>query len=311
MNIVHTPLIHVIRSFNRFYTNVLGLLDQHLLDSKFSLAEVRVLYDIEHTENCTSKNLIKALRIDAGYLSRIIKRFEKNNLLYKVQSQEDGRIQYLYLTDEGKNTLFKLDCQSNNQISQLINSIPKQDQLAVVESMNIIENVFSKRTINTDRDIIIRNDLKPGDIGYLVHMHGWIYAKECGYNHMFEGYVCKTFYNFFENYNPEKDRLWLAESNGKIIGAIAIVGHSDVKAQLRWFILHPLYRGIGLGSKLLNEALNYCKDKHYNHIFLETTTDQKAAIKMYTAVGFSKVSENKSEMWGRTLVEQTYELHLP
>lgn len=311
MNIIHTSLISAIRSFNRFYTTVLGLLDHHLLDSDFSLAEIRVLHDIEHSKNCTSKDLIKALRIDPGYLSRIIKRFEKSNLLHKVQSQEDGRIHYLYLTDSGKDTLYKLDCQSNNQISQLISSLSKQDQLAVVESMNTIENVFSKKTINEDTNIKIRNDLKPGDIGYLVHMHGWIYAEECGYNHMFEGYVCKTFYNFFENYNPEKDRLWVAESKGKIIGAIAMVGHSDVKAQLRWFILHPSYRGMGLGGKLLNEALNYCKDKHYNQIFLETTTDQKAAIKMYTAAGFNKVSENKSEMWGRTLVEQTYELHLP
>lgn len=145
---------------------------------------------------------------------------------------------------------------------------------------------------------------------YLIHLHGWIYAQECGYNHAFEGYVCKTFYNFFENYSTEKDRLWFAEVNGKMIGAIAIVEHSAIQAQLRWFILHPVFRGDGLGTKLLNEAIKYCKEKGYHQVFLETTEDQKTAIKMYKRAGFKKVREHENKAWGKDLVEQTYELNL-
>ncbi|AOT72907.1 bifunctional helix-turn-helix transcriptional regulator/GNAT family N-acetyltransferase [Geosporobacter ferrireducens] len=311
MNSRYAPLIHIIRRFNRFYTNVLGLLDQHMLDSKFSLAEARILYDIGHTEKCTAKELIEGLRIDSGYLSRIIKRFVKDDLIYRVQSPEDGRVYYLYLTEKGKDTLSILDELSNDQIYQLINGLSEQDKISVVESMKSIENTLTEKPVLTDESVKIRCDLRPGDVGNLIHLHGWIYAEECGYNHVFEGYVCKTLYNLFENYSPEKDRFWFAEVNGKMIGAIAIIGHSEIQAQLRWFIIHPTFRKIGLGRKLMNEAMKYCKEKGYQHVFLETTEDQKTAIRMYMQAGFCKVSERESSLWGKDLVEQTYELYLP
>lgn len=160
-------------------------------------------------------------------------------------------------------------------------------------------------------EITLRSELKPGDAGLLIHLHGWIYAAECGYNYEFEGYVCKTLYQFFENYAPKKDRLWFAEANGEMIGAIAIVGHTVKKAQLRWFILHPAFRGMGLGAKLMREALDYCREKGYRHVFLETTQDQQQAIGMYKKAGFFKTAEKESQMWGRDLVEETYELLLP
>lgn len=159
-------------------------------------------------------------------------------------------------------------------------------------------------------DIKIRNDLRPGDVGALIHLHGWIYAEECGYNHIFEAYVCKTFYDFLLNYSPQKDSLWFAEVNGQMIGAIAIVGHSAIRAQLRWFILHPAFRGKGIGKTLLSESIAYCKDKGYQQVFLETTEDQEKAIAMYMKVGFMKVAEHENKTWGKALVEQTFELKL-
>ena len=158
--------------------------------------------------------------------------------------------------------------------------------------------------------ITFRSELKPGDVGQLIKMHGWIYAKECGYNHMFEAYVCKTFYDFFQNYSPEKDRLWFAESDGEMVGAIAVVGHTAARAQLRWFILHPDYRGMGLGSRLLKEALQYCKDRGYCNLFLETTQDQKTAIQMYQKAGFTKTAEHENHAWGKELVELTFEMNI-
>ncbi|AOY76489.1 bifunctional helix-turn-helix transcriptional regulator/GNAT family N-acetyltransferase [Clostridium formicaceticum] len=314
MNSAHKSLIHTIRRFNRFYTNILGLLDHHMLDSEFSLSEARVLYEIAHIENCTSKKLIEKLSIDPGYLSRIIKRFEKSGMTYRVQSTEDGRLYYLYLTDRGKETLLRLDELSDRQIFQMIFRLQEEKQKKLVEGMEVIENLLSAKPIlteeNTEAKVNIRCDLKPGDVGYLIHLHGWIYAKECGYNHIFEGYVCKTFYDFFENYHPEKDKFWFAEVKGNMIGAIAIVGHSAKKAQLRWFILHPKFRGMSIGNRLLNEAIQYCREKGYQSVFLETTEEQKTAIRMYEKVGFRKVAERENHGWGKNLLEQTFELNL-
>jgi DNA-binding MarR family transcriptional regulator/GNAT superfamily N-acetyltransferase len=310
VNSVSTPLIHAVRRFNRFYTNILGLLDQHLLNSEFSLSEARVLYEICHTEKCTAKNLSEELRIDPGYLSRMIKHFEKHGLTYRVQSTQDGRLYYLYLTDQGKDTLSKLDALSNRQIDQMLSRLPEQDQHKLAEGIQTIENALSGKPEPVREKIIIRSELKPGDIGFLIHLHGWIYAEECGYNHVFESYVCKTFYDLLENYNPKMDRFWFAQANGAMIGAIAIVGHSSQKAQLRWFILHPQFRGLGLGSTLLNEALQYSREKGFQKVFLETTEDQKTAIKMYMKAGFKKVAEHGNHTWGKNLVEQTFELNL-
>ncbi|MEC0328378.1 helix-turn-helix domain-containing GNAT family N-acetyltransferase [Paenibacillus macerans] len=307
MNSVHHPIIQAVRRFNRFYTNILGLLDQHMLNSDFSLSEARVLYEIGNTPNCTAKMLIELLSIDPGYLSRIIKRFEKMGLAYREQSKEDGRLYYLFLTDQGKETLARLNGLSDGQIYQMISRLPEQEQLQLAQGMQSIEAALSEKPALTGEEIVIRSELRPGDAGYLVHLHGWIY-QERGYNHRFEGYVCKTFYEFFENYSPGKDRFWFAEANGNMVGAIAIVEHSPDKAQLRWFVVHPQYRGIGLGRRLLDEAMNYCREKGYPKVFLETTEDQQQAIRMYTRVGFVKVAEHPSNDWGKPLVELTYEL---
>lgn len=304
------PFIHVIREFNRFYTNILGLLDRHMLDSEFSLSEARVLYEIGQKEKCTAKGLIEELKIDPGYLSRIIKRFENYDLTYRIQSTEDGRVYYLKLTDKGRGILSRLDKLSDGQIYNMISSLSDYDKKMLAKSMKTIENILSHKTVLTREMFKIRSVLNPGDVGNLIHLHGWIYAEECGYNHMFEGYVCKTFYDFFEKYSPEKDKIWFAEVNGEMIGAIAIVAHSAVKAQLRWFILHPRYRGIGLGNTLLGEAVQFCKEKGYKNVFLSTTEDQKTAIRMYMKAGFRKVSEFESSAWGKNLVEETYELYL-
>ncbi len=307
MESLHSPIVAAIRRFNRFYTNLIGLLDQHILNSAFSLSEARVLYEIGHYPNCTAKYLIEELRIDPGYLSRIIKRFETQGLTYRVQSNEDGRLYYLYLTELGQNTLAQIDQLSTRQIADLVERLPEFRQSSLVACMNTIETALSNQTDSLGARVTVRSELKPGDIGYLIHLHGWIYAAECGYNHRFEQYVCQTFDAFLEHYDAAQDRFWFAELDGEIIGAIAIVGHSAVKAQLRWFILHPQFRGIGLGKRLLQAALQFCSDQGYQTVFLETTNDQTTAIAMYRKAGFVKIAEHAAEIWGKRLVEQTYE----
>ncbi|WP_145044822.1 helix-turn-helix domain-containing GNAT family N-acetyltransferase [Paenibacillus xylanexedens] len=304
----HTSIIPIIRQFNRFYTKVLGLLDKHLLDSDFSLSEARVLYEIGHSEHCTASMLIEQLRLDPGYLSRMLKRFEKLGLTYRVQSKEDGRSSLLYLSELGKETLARMDALSDEQIRNMILELPDQSQRSIARSMTAIERELSSEP--TERRIHVRTELKPGDVGALIQLHGWVYAKECGYNHEFEAYVCKTFYDFLQTYSPDKDRFWLVESDHEIVGSIAVIGHPGERAQIRWFILHPDYRGMGMGKKLIQEAITYCREKGYRDVFLETTDDQKTAIAMYTKAGFVKTLEQENMGWGTHHIEQTYELHL-
>lgn len=307
MNLKDQSVVHAIRKFNRFYTNILGLLDKHMLDSAFSLSEIRVLYEIGNMDKCTAKKITEKLKMDSGYLSRVIKQFERRKLIYRIQSDDDRRWYFLYLTSEGENLLSDLQKQSDKHINQMIGSLTNNRKKKLLESMNTIEDCLAEKP---NQKVNIRYDLTPGDIGYLIYLHGWIYAEECGYNHVFEGYVCKTFYDFLEKYSPEKDRIWFAEINGEMIGSIAIVSHSDIKAQLRWFIIHPSFRGTGLGRDLFDKAINYCYDRKFQKVFLDTTQDQQTAIKMYRKQGFKKVSQVKNEAWGRVLTEEIYELTL-
>lgn len=297
-----------IRRFSRFYTRVLGLLDARLLSSEFTLSEVRVLYEIGTMERCTSKKLIDWLSIDAGYLSRIMKRFEKEGLAYKVQSPEDGRSYLLHLTDKGRETLARMDALSDEQVRELIGGLSERELKRLSDSMKVIESALAEE--KPIPEIGIRTEIRPGDLGMLVHLHGWIYASECGYNHIFEAYVCKTFYDWMRTYDPDTDRLWIAEVDGQIIGSLAIVGKPDNRAQLRWFIVHPDYRESGLGRRLFREAMTYCRSKGFDRVFLETTDDQEKAIGMYVKAGFRQTGEQANEAWGVRHTERTYELDL-
>lgn len=298
-----------VRSFNRYYTNVLGLLDQYMLGSEFSLSEVRVLHEIEKTEDCTAKKLAAILCMDPGYLSRILKRFAKYGLVEKKQSPEDGRSQYLRVTQSGKEKMVALNVRSDEQIGSLIQPLSEGDRSRLVQSMAAIENILAGGQKIKLQDVSVRHTIRSGDAGYITYMHGWIYKQEYNYSTAFEAYVAKTFYDSWLNYNASRDRLWVAEHSGEIVGCIGIVGRGE-KAQLRWFLLHPNYRGIGLGRKLLNEALAFCRQKRYAAVYLTTTDDLNKAIGMYTKAGFVKVSERENHFWADNLIELEFELKL-
>jgi GNAT superfamily N-acetyltransferase len=157
---------------------------------------------------------------------------------------------------------------------------------------------------------VVRDYLKPGDIGYLTYLHGILYAKEYGYDQTFEAYVANGLAEFLQLFNPDKDRIWLAEINDQIIGSIAIVGHPRAETQLRWFLVHPNYRGLGLGKELMKEALQFCKERKYKTIFLWSTNELNAARRLYTHTGFSKTEEKTHEIWGKRVTEERYDLHL-
>jgi DNA-binding MarR family transcriptional regulator/N-acetylglutamate synthase-like GNAT family acetyltransferase len=305
-----SEMISSMRKFNRFYTGLIGLLDQHILDSNFSLSEVRVLYEIWHTEQCTAGKLIERLQLDGGYLSRMLKTFEKNNIVSRKQSAADGRTWFLQLTAKGKRLMQTLDERSNEQIRQVLDPLPAGRQEEVAASMRTIEQVLSGKNAITLSDIVFRNELQPGDVGYLIYLHGDIYARETGYNLEFETYVCKTFYDFLQNYDPAKDRVFIATYGQRIVGAVAILGHSSYLAQLRWLLVHPDMRGIGLGKKLVTDALAFCRGKQYKQVYLLTTNQQVTAADIYTKAGFKKTDIQPQQMWGHHLYEERYDLEL-
>jgi len=156
----------------------------------------------------------------------------------------------------------------------------------------------------------IRHFLKPGDIGYLTYLHGILYAKEYGYDQTFEAYVADGLAEFVQSFSSDKDRIWLAEINDQIVGSIAIVGNSKMEAQLRWFLVHPDCRGLGLGRVLIKRALLFCKEHKYRTIFLWTTSELSVARHLYTSVGFRKTQEKTHKIWGRKVTEERYALHL-
>lgn len=305
-----SQVVSDIRSFNRFYTGMIGLLNQHILDSNLSLSEVRVLYEIGQLGKCTAGQLISILKIDGGYLSRMLKKFEKNGWLTRQQSTADGRTFFLHLSASGKKMLAGLEEKSTGEIRTLTAPLSEKQQLQVAGAMKTIQQVLSAGEGAPVSDIHIRYNLLPGDVGYLIYLHGQLYARESGYNLEFEAYVCKTFYEFLPTYNPAKDRMFLAIADNQIVGSVAILGSSRHLAQLRWFLIHPDYRGRGLGKKLLEEALLFCRAKDYQKVYLMTTSMQETAIALYKKAGFRKTGEKHLQLWGQQLYEQRYDMDL-
>ncbi|SFM35680.1 transcriptional regulator, MarR family with acetyltransferase activity [Paenibacillus sp. 1_12] len=302
--------VATIRKFNRFYTNVLGLLNQDILKSEFSLSEARVLHEIQKSENCTSKSLAELLSMDPGYLSRILKKLQEDGLVDKKPSSEDGRSHYLYCTEKGEEKIAELNARSDEQLYQLVKSLSEEDRIKIVQNVVSLEHILTDRQNLKLEDITIRNHVRPGDASYITYMHARIYSKEYNYNTpVFEGYVAQSFHDFLMNYDPNKYKLWIAEHNNEIVGSIAILDYGD-RAQLRWFLLHPDYRGIGLGKHLLNDAIGFCKQKGFKTVYLETTNDLDQAISMYTKAGFVKVAEKENDSWKDNLTELKFELNL-
>jgi DNA-binding MarR family transcriptional regulator/N-acetylglutamate synthase-like GNAT family acetyltransferase len=304
--------VEQIRSFNRFYTGHLGLLNEHILNGPYSLAEARILFEIGLRQPIASQELATLLGLDKGYLSRIIKMFGIDGVIERTPSRQDSRVQHISLTDEGSSLLNELQGKSDTQIEAFLKKLSPDETGMLVNSMRTIENLFSAEYNNQvlSHQVIYREGLKPGDVGYLIYLHGVLYARESGYSQEFEGYVVKTFYEFLEHYDTGKDKIWLATYNEQIIGCIAILAKPDNEAQLRWFLVHPVFRGTGVGKHLLNAALYHCKEQQFGNVYLLTTDVQQKAIAMYKKAGFQPTASIEMEQWGKTLREERYDLNL-
>jgi len=304
--------IDQIRSFNRFYTDYLGLLNEHILNGPYSLAEARILYEIGSRQPVTAQQLTAVLELDKGYLSKIIKMFVNDGIIARNASRDDSRVYQISLTKAGSDLLSDLQGRSDQQIETFLKRLSADEADMLVSSMRTIENLLSAEYNNQvlSHQVVYREGLQPGDVGYLIYLHGVLYARESGYSQEFEGYVVKTFYEFLEHYDTDKDKIWLATYNQQIIGCIAILSKSNNEAQLRWFLVHPVFRGTGVGKHLLTTALAHCRGQQFNNVYLLTTDVQQKAIAMYQKAGFRPTTSVAMEQWGKTLHEERYDLNL-
>jgi DNA-binding MarR family transcriptional regulator/N-acetylglutamate synthase-like GNAT family acetyltransferase len=296
-------LVMEIRSFNRFYTNILGLIDQHILDSSYSLTEARILLEINKMKECTANNLIRKLVIDRGYVSRVLKRFESQGLIVKESSASDKRITLLHLTESGKKILLQLEERSSKQVEKLICHLTDSEQQKLVDSMKIIRSALADG-INR---ITIR-DYEPKDIDYIINRHRELYGIEYGFCSEFSEYVEKYVHKFDEHHDESKENIWIAEDNGKPVGMIAIVKADESTAQLRWFLIEPHMRGVGLGYKLMKTVIDFCKEKQYKHVFLWTVSILEAARILYKRFGFELTESKVNDTWGDPLTEERWDL---
>lgn len=307
MSAVVPACIEAVRHFNRFYTRRIGVLQEGLLQSPFSLTEVRVLYEIAHREGLTATDLGRELELDAGYLSRILKRFEKRGLLRRVVSKSDARRSHLALTAKGRRTLAPLEAASNAEVGAMLAPLPEAEQQRVVEAMRLIERRLSGAA--SQEEIVFREH-RPGDMGWVISRHGALYAQEYQWTQEFEALVAEICAQFIRNFDPEWERCWIAERAGERVGCVFVVKESPEVARLRMLLVEPSARGCGLGRALVRKVIEFARSAGYQKIVLWTNSILHAARHIYEAEGFRLVREEPHHNFGHQLIGQHWALSL-
>jgi DNA-binding MarR family transcriptional regulator/GNAT superfamily N-acetyltransferase len=300
--------IEAIRAFNRLYTRVLGLLERKLLDTTFSLPYARVMYELASRTNTSAGELSEELSIDPGYLSRMISKLENQKFVKKRRSQEDSRKFLLELTAAGRRAFEKLNAASKDQVEDLLGSLSGDQRAELVNTLSRAHSLLGPK--NAQPNQFIFREHRSGDLGYIVHRHGVLYLEEQGFDETFEAYVAEGMAKFVNNFDRTREKLWVVESYGRIVGSIAIAKSSTKTAQLRWLYLEPEVRGQGLGKKLIAEAILFAKSSAYRDIMLWSIDDLKVARKLYEEFGFDLTESKTHRLWGKKLTETKWEMKL-
>jgi DNA-binding MarR family transcriptional regulator/GNAT superfamily N-acetyltransferase len=310
--------VQSMRRFNRFYTRQIGLLDEGLLNSPFSLTEVRTLYELAHRAQSTAVELCKELGLDAGYLSRILRKFEKQHLVAKKVSPRDARQSLLSLTERGRKVFKPLDVRSTEQVSAIMNKRLPTQQEDLVRAMQTIESILTPDGAERkagerrrEQQAYVLRQHKPGDMGWVVYRHGILYSEEYKYDERFEALVAGIVAEFVEHYKPARERCWMAESDGQVVGSVFLVEKSKTVSKLRLLLVEPSARGLGIGKHLVAECIRFARKAGYKTMMLWTQSELTAARKIYQSAGFQLVGEKKHDSWGRkNLVAETWRLKL-
>jgi DNA-binding MarR family transcriptional regulator/GNAT superfamily N-acetyltransferase len=300
--------VEAIRRFNRFYTRQIGVLTEGLLDSMFSLTEARVIYELAHHEQTTAGALGDELGLDAGYLSRILQGFKKRGLIDTQPDEADRRQRMLRLTQAGQDAFAVLNARSYSQIEAMVNQLAPDDQQRLVAAMRSIEDLLGAQPESAVPYILRPH--QPGDIGWVVHRHGLLYAAEYGWDEHFEALVASVVAQFIQDYDPKRERCWIAEMNGEIVGSVFLVKQSDSVAKLRLLLVEPKARGLGIGTRLVGECIRLARQLGYTTLTLWTNSVLLAARQIYVQAGFQLVSQEPHHSFGHDLVGETWELAL-
>lgn len=300
--------VDAVRHFNRFYTRHVGALNESLLSSDFSLTEMRILYELYAGENLTAATLNKDLSLDPAYLSRIIKKFKTKKLIKTAPSTLDRRKTILSLTNLGQATFIPFLKSSQKEVDAILSRLSEPQRNELLRSMKSILTILGDDTV-TQNPFHIRSH-QPGDIGWIIHSHGKLYAEEYDFDGTFEAMVAQIAGSFLENHDPEKEHCWVAERDGQILGSIFLVRKNDNTAKLRMLYVSADARGAGVGQALINKCLNHARQAGYRKVTLWTNDILTAAIKLYVDAGFKLVDEEEHVSFGRKLVGQTWDLTL-
>jgi DNA-binding MarR family transcriptional regulator/N-acetylglutamate synthase-like GNAT family acetyltransferase len=300
--------IPAVRSFNRFYTRRIGVLRRGLLGSRYSLAESRVLYELAHRDDPTPTALARALDVDAGYLSRILRAFERSGLVVRRRSRDDGRSSHVSLTASGRRASATLEALSTRDVETMLHPLSAGDRRRLVSAMGTIETLIGERKA-TAAPYILRGP-QPGDMGWVVQQHGALYAQEYGYDEHFESLVASIVSTFVEEFDPAHERCWIAEMDGQPVGSILLVRKSAQVAKLRLLIVSPAARGFGIGGRLVAECVRFAGQAGYKKITLWTHSQLLTARHLYREAGFTLVAKQPTHSFGKDLVDETWELAL-
>lgn len=300
--------VEKVRRFNRFYTRQIGLLNEGLLETEYSLTEVRILYELAHRGPVTAAELGQELGLDPGYLSRILKKFDVRGLLQRSRSQEDRRQVLLTLTEAGRVAFEPLDRASAEEVAAMLSGLSTIERERVVQAMTTVERLIGGSP-EPEVPYILRPH-QPGDIGWITHQQGLLYAQEYGWDETFEALVAEIAAAFVKAFDPKRERCWIAERGGEVVGSVFLVRQSDDIAKLRLLYVDPSARGLGIGRRLVDECIGFARTKGYRTLTLWTNDVLVAARKIYQAAGFRMVKEGAHHSFGKDLVGQNWDLDL-
>jgi DNA-binding MarR family transcriptional regulator/GNAT superfamily N-acetyltransferase len=297
------------RQFNRFYTRRIGALDPYL-GSPMSLTDVRVLYELAHRDTAVASEIGRDLGLDAGYMSRILRRFETEGWLTRAPHPRDARQSVLHLTEAGHAAFAPLQQKSREEAATLLAPLAPAQRQQLVQAMGTMQSLLGAEAAPPRLHAAVLRDPAPGDLGWVVQQHGEVYAREYGWNSKFEALVAGIASEFLLKFQPEWERCWIAELHGERVGAIFVVRKSATVAQLRMLVLAPGARGLGLGGKLVDECIAFARRKGYRKMVLWTHSCLLAARAIYAKRGFQLTHSEPHEGYGEPLVGETWELKL-
>ena len=300
--------IAAIRRFNRFYTVKLGVLSETFLNTPFSLTECRVLQALAHRDGATATWLGRELDLDPGYLSRLLRDFERQGLILRNPSPQDGRQTMISLTPAGRDAFEPLDRASHTAIGGMLAPLAEADQERLVAAMRVVGGLLGEEQERAPAFVLRAH--RAGDMGWIVDRHGALYGKEYGLNYKMEAYVAEVVAKFLREFDPQREHCWIAEQGGMRIGSVFLVKESDTVARLRMLIVEPKARGLGVGRRLVEECIRFARQAGYSEIVLWTHSILTAARRIYDSVGFEIEETETHDEFGPELVGETWRLHL-